>query len=324
MKKINFVLCIVLILNVTLFPKISSKVEGTIVDELSNVPISNVEVTLIQFSSKSNNKIWEHKTISDINGRFVFDSEKIDLLTSSNFINLIQCTHEEYVNLYFGILEKLTFNDRENLINSFILKEGEIKHLKIKLTKGGRVEGILKYNDGTDIKPLANHIFSLNRNVNGHAIKYAEIKTDDNGNYYKSAIPTGDEYYLSLFLNGYTMKKSSQFSMLSGGVKRVDHIIDLSNKTGIRGNITIAGNVPNNGINVTLSKIDNIDECDNCFCNFHSKLSEYYCYNLQPGEYKISVSAINELEIYKRNFTFEIKPNQTIEYNIDFLESDKN
>jgi len=313
-----------------LYSLISSRIEGIVLDADTGIPIKGAELILYQFSVKINAKIFDFKTISDGNGKFVFDSEKVEYLISPNFYYLVQCKHKNFVDLYPDVPEDIGEYLKDKVFNIFALKEGEIKFLKIKLDKGGSIEGNVKYNDGTGLKPLKNYSFELIRELNPYGIpdairgpyKYAQITTDENGNFLKSGIPPNSGYYFGYIFNGYPIKYSKNFSVIKGVKIRIDEIIDLSDKTGVRGTVTINGKVPNNGVELSMF-LENRKDSKNSFCNFSSELNHYFCLNLKPGKYNLTIIALHNLDVYKKKVIIKLKNNKIVIYNIDFTIKEK-
>ncbi len=324
MKKIRvFLLVFLIVFNYFLLSKISSRIVGIVVEEGTNNPIKNAELILYQYNSEYGNKIWDFKTKSDDKGTFEFNSEDLSLLVSARYFNIVQCTHDDFINLYPHIPYKIHQFDEGNDYSTFVLDEGEIKYLKIELKKGGGIKGNLKYKIGSEIRPISNFSFSVDQNVGEHSIEIQSLKTDENGNFKKNGIPPGNNYYLTFFLNGYTIKHSNTFSIDYGNITRVDYILNLENNNGIKGHITIKGEIPNNGIDITLIKYNTQSGSqDNCFCDFFSRLNEYFCYNLEPGQYKLLVNAnLNEV-LYSRTLKIIIESNKTVIYDINLNERD--
>ena len=331
MRKIILMILLSILIVINIFPKVSSRIEGVVTDVDTGLPIKGAELILYEYSVKLNSKIFDFKTISDRNGKFRFDSGKVEYLISPNFYYLIQCKHKSYVDLYPRVPLRIGEYLKTKVFNIFTLKEGEIKFLKINLDKGGNIAGNVKYNDGTGIKSLKNYSFELIRDLNPYGIpdavrgqyKYARITTDENGDFLKNGIPPNSGYYLQFFFNGYTAKKSNFFSITKGQKTILMEILDLSDKTGIKGVVTIDGQTPT-VISVTAfyTGVNNINK-ENVFCTYYSNLNNYFIYNLAKGNYSFNISALNDSKRYERELIIKLKKNKTLLLNIDFTEKDR-
>lgn len=145
------ILCAMLLMSGTLFSRVSSRVQGKIVDEESGEPISGALVRLFHCHSSDNflsylpsspaDDIHENGIITGADGQFKFDHQ----ISGEYFITVIKEGYAAFGPFPYKMPR--AFEDRNstkkiNQVKRFYLKEGQIKHFVIKMEK----EAILKVN----------------------------------------------------------------------------------------------------------------------------------------------------------------------------------
>ena len=203
-----------------------SGIEGKILDIDTGKPIEGGKIILNQFSKIDNGKLWSIETKSDENGRFSFFPGKPDIHISDNVINLIQCKHEEYINLYNAVPNYSISKTDMKKYRTFEIPTGKIKKLLIKLEKGGRLYGTLSYKKVNIILPL-NH-FEIQLKSSSLDRFYYLTKSDRNGKFSINGINPNPSYYIMVGVEGYFKRIDyDKFSILKGDNIEFNRILDL-------------------------------------------------------------------------------------------------
>ena len=199
------------------------------------------------------------------------------------------------------------------------LRKNPLNEIKNDMGNRSVLKGSLKYLDGINNFPIKNQYISLDSGF-GESI---DFETDTKGNFYKEGIKPGS-YNLRILINGYTLKIIPNIFLYKGETISLDRTIDLSDNTGVEGEITLNTKLPNNGFSVNIMKKSEERSGNNDFCMFRSRSdSSYYCYNLNPGKYSLEIVAVNQLDLYKKKIEITLEQFKTKHLDINLTDKDK-
>lgn len=232
----------------SLFPKISSRVQGQVIDKDTKLPIQGAKIQLIFLSISDKyqrNRELDMETITDQNGKFKFDLSYI--WRSSAYY--LQCEKKGYISLipdyYFRHYIQEKFPEMTGV---FILQEGQIKHFVIELEKGGGLKGTIYKKEASGISPYSNVSGILERKNNPnisvlrdekYSYEIATLHADENGKFEIEGVEPYDDYYILLQGDGYNIPFIEGIKIEKNVTENIEHIIDLTDQTGIEGFIKI-------------------------------------------------------------------------------------
>ena len=259
LKFISLLILFPLIIPSNLFPWISSRVEGTIVDEETGQPIVGAYVGIFHCFIQGNNLSYSlmppndksgSKYIStNDNGYFRFD----DLNEAEYFLAVFKEGYAAVGPFYYkkpDLFEENTGSAETSQIERFLLKEGQIKHFKIQMEK----EAILKVNvlrkTFEGIEPIDEFDITVQHSDFLEEFE-ANIKPGSNNNPYlkkiKRVIPGGfkkkyiptDEGFQTIYFkkgtvsieispNGYSHRTFEGIQLVKGKVELVEWIVDFT------------------------------------------------------------------------------------------------
>jgi len=315
---------------------ISSRIEGVVYDKETGKPIEGAEVILTasiipQYLLYGENLKWKAKT----NTKGFFKLKIRENLKRFKYIFSLQIKKEGYISFIPEYYKKyVKKNATKKALKSFYLKEGQIKYFKIALKKGGIIKGKIMTKDEKGEHPLrADFFLQRKNNPNPNVLqnsKYYNINyigLDDNGFFEVKGLEPSDDYYLRFLINGYPEKYINKIKVKRGEITNIKKTFDLTDQTGIEGEITIKGTIPKN-MNYTVFLTKELKREDKhikaaCFYNSkYKKRNKYFCKNMSPGIYKLIVFAyIDNLEKgYSKKIIVQIKKNITTKKNINLVE----
>jgi hypothetical protein len=143
---IIFSIFIIIIWNSNVFARISSRIEGTVTDKDTGEPIPKAWVLLYRVE-----KGIEETTQTNDKGYFKFEGPPI-FPNREYFIRCTATGYAQYIPGYY--LEYVKPEYFDEIIHPFLLEEGQIKHVQIRLEKGGSLKGILYIKDASGILPF--------------------------------------------------------------------------------------------------------------------------------------------------------------------------
>jgi hypothetical protein len=305
------VILIVLIVSTPGFSLNDSKIVGMVVDKKTGTPIQGASLTLffrIQLDSNFNRE--EIKTTqTDLNGKFSFEAPW------SGFY-FIKCQKETYVpflpQYYYKYVKDELISKKAGV---FRVGEGEIKHLRIELEKGGILKGVFKIKETGKTAPQQFSAFIYKKSpfdesfVSENDYSIASVYSDDKGYFELANLETGDDYYLRIILgDGYPYQRIRNIRVSKGNITDISTTFDFTSTAGLKGNIVIKGNPPNTGW---------LDLASNFKDQFgYTVISRYiledntgnYCFKaLQPGKYYLQVSCFDQDgEQFSREFEVQV------------------
>jgi len=307
-----------------LFPKISSRVQGKVIDKDTKQPIQGAKVQLIYLWARTFQRIMEadQETFTDKDGKFKFDV--MSFLKHSAFY--VQCEKKGYISLIPSIYLKYRKVEKfPEVAGIFTLQEGQIKHFAIELEKGGGLKGTIYKKEASGISPysfiggylkiITNPDSNLLRD-DEYGYNIADIDTDEKGKFEIEGIEPYDDYSIKLLLNGYPAEIIQHIKIEKNVTENIEYVIDLTDPTGMEGVIKIGQTIPESG-EVRMQKISgtSLDYTDIGYCRL-SKDGRYSCRGLNPGTYRVYVAAYDS-EKHEKEFTVEIVEGTTKMFNIN-------
>lgn len=332
-KLLILVVFIVVLFQANMDAKISSRVEGVVTDKDTGIPIEGAKVTLhigyMRTDYFVTNREIEWETVTNSKGYFRFNIG-IPLTRVNEFY--VQCSKKDYIPSIPELYKAYSKPEfvKENF-RVFKLNEGQIKHLKIELEKGGILKGKIFKKEPSGITPLSYAGGFLKRKSNpdekrleeaisGYKIEH--IDADEKGEFEIHSIEPYDNYYITFVLNGYPLIDVSDIKVNKYTTEMVEIILDLTDQTGIEGIITVGALPAKSGyiyiirdVPISQLKKNDISSFDIYENNINGK---YSCKGLNPGVYRMSVHVSNGNVRYDKDFIIEIEKGITKVFNIDF------
>lgn len=321
MKGIKLCVLAVFVLSLfqfNLYSLITSRVEGTVIDEDTNLPVKKARVALYS----CNRILKDHcsKTYFDIEtdskGHFCFDN----IIKGYYFL----CVYKEGYATFGPVREyeekiehgplSVGFTIKSTKVDKFYLKEGRIKHFKIMLEKEAVVEVSVtkKTNKGTENVNPNNFIVELkwvdsNRKLSAPAYVSNTIK--------RFGRLSGGDLIEIIFTNRGYPKKRYNRRLLKGETISINHLIDFTIGQVIHGFVR----KKNTGKSIKDALIiigKEYSHRDNLICIYPDKNGEYLIGGLEPGRNFLYIRSAYYGIKYKTHI--EIRPNEIRELNFEF------
>jgi hypothetical protein len=322
-----FLILISLVIPLNLFSWISSRIEGTIVDEETGAPIINALVSLYMCKSDGDREYYteeidnvpDNRVETDRNGKFVFN----DLKNGEYFLQVFKEGYAavgprvNYDWIYEGIGRlgiRLNYqymgnwsHDKPGEIKRFLLKEGQIKHLSIKLEK----EAILlvklfeKTTAGTtprDFRIEAKHSEYVDK-LYGNSID-GEFKSKYLGEGKINLRIIIEAGYHDFFVDNIELKK--------GTTTTIERTCDYTIGQGIFGVIT--NKLTGQPIVISIC-IQKSDYSSNLFCTSTDKSGKFRIGGLDPGKYFLDIDYSDLVYEYEYTEIITLSSNEIKEYN---------
>ncbi|MDQ1353671.1 MAG: CarboxypepD reg-like domain [Acidobacteriota bacterium] len=306
-----------------LYPKISSRVQGKVIDKDTKQPIQGAKVQLIYLWARTFQRVMDpdQETFTDKDGKFKFDVRSY--IKHSAFY--LQCEKTGYISLipsfYFEYRKDEKFRE---VAGVFRLQEGQIKHFAIELEKGGGLKGTIYKKEASGISPFSYLGGYLKRRTNPdsnllqddeYGYYIASINTDKNGNFEITGIEPYDDYSIKFVLTEHPFEVIQHVKIEKNIIENIEYVIDLTDQTGIEGIIKIGQDIAEKGEvwirNISKSSLDQADICNSDI----SKDGRYSCKGVNPGTYRVYVIAFNSVKSEKE-FIVEIVEGTTKVFNI--------
>jgi uncharacterized surface anchored protein len=289
-----------------LCPLITSRIEGVVKDAETGEVIGNVKVFLFIYYKGSYDRKPHYETVTDKNGRFVFDQLK-------NNRYFLMCEHEDYL---LSIPEKkLSMINLPSIIDMFDLQQGQIKHLEIQLQKGGKIKGRVLIKDENGVSGVKNVSINLeNKQVRNQRYPLNPA-ADSNGNFLIGSLIPDDNYRIEISIHEGFPDFETDLSVKKGETTYIEHIFDATDNTGVFGTVILDGK-PHDDCGVRLyslsveKTIAEIDTDDN---------GKYVMKNIPVGKYFIKFSYLDENKNFiQKEIEIEIKKGEMKQINMDF------
>ena len=324
------ILFAVIICSIRLSAFVSSNIEGVVVDKDTGKPIEGARVVLKAVDSTFYPLFsWETKT--DKKGYFKFEI-KFHLKHLKEYLQVEKKGYISYIPYVY--LRYCKRDKRGKIHKLFKIKEGEIKHIKIGLEKGGTVKGRLKIKDDKDERALSDFGFYMVRERNPapeflskekyYFIKY--IKTNKEGYFEASGIEPYDDYLFILNINGYLTKYIENINIKKNQVCEINKTLDLSDQTGVKGEVFFNNNSIRDLTVILWYLEDGVKRSSRILCIYKNhKNGKYFCKGLKAGLYKMKIIAgINDTKrtIIGKDFMIKVVKGETRKFNINLTIKD--
>ncbi len=338
LKAVLLAIMAVLLLQGELFPRVTCRLEGTVQDKDTKEPVGGAVVKLF---STTEPRVERLQVQTDRNGCFIFDDRYI--FPGEYFL---QCYSKGYVPFLPDYYRRcLSGDDFKASFKVFNIKEGEIKHIRLKLEKGGTLKGVFlkKTQEGTS--NFKNLLFDLDKRnfsrdevakvtmcktslsvlslfANRPRKKYEDgffVHITQDGEFTISGLEPGSDYYLIFRPNGYWQTELTGIVVEKGKTNTLHHTIDLTTPSGIHGTIKAEGRVPDSGT-VYLYPLDSSKYEFYKFCR--SDLDgegKYSCLGLPPGKYDLELFVdYNKGKVTKKSIVVGIEAGKTKTLDFNF------
>jgi hypothetical protein len=293
MKGIKFLILVIFVLSLfqfNLYSLITSRVEGTVIDKDTGQPIKGAYVALYGCDeegvcSKSGN------VKTDNNGFFKFD----DLKRRNYFLVIVK---EGYA--FFGplgkVLNTLSFIIKANIfgefrygpplfyygidseeVDTFYIKEGQIKHFKIKLKKEAKLIVNVKRKKPQGIEPVPRVSIGIK-----HSEYIDELDVTAKKGHFESHYFDKGTAEIEILVSGYP-DKTYKVQLENGKTTNIDYIVDFTKGQVVYGVIRDkddGGPVPNVYIYLTGTQGAITDTDDN---------GEFWIGGLKSGTYILEI-----------------------------------
>jgi hypothetical protein len=328
-KITSFLILISLVIPLNLLSWISSRIEGTIVDEETGAPIISALVSLYTCKSDGDREYYteeidnvpDNRVETDRDGKFAFN----DLKKGEYFLQVFKEGYAavgprvNYDWIYEGIGRlgiRLNYqnqymgnwsHDKPGEIKRFLLKEGQIKHLSIKLEKEAvlLVKLFEKTTAGTtprDFRIEAKHSEYVDK-IYGRSVG-GEFKSKYLGEGKIDLIIITGASYRDFHVDNIDLKK--------GTTTTIERTCDYTSGQGIFGLIT--NKLTGQPIDISIC-IQKSDYSSNLFCTSTDKNGKFRVGGLEPGKYIFIIDYWDLTHKYKYKEIITLNPNEIKEYN---------
>jgi hypothetical protein len=326
MNKIKPFVFVVLFLGIfqfNLFSLLTSRVEGTVVDKDTGAPIEGVTITLhTRTPGGSYVRLGQRDTLTDKRGYFKF---KINpKLTVFYFI---ECSKRGYVS--FPPIYYLEYGKDEyyaDLLQMFQVQEGEIKHLRVELEKGGTLKGTFYKKDLSGISPFSHasgllireSVPDMERLRDERSFIIFHIEADENGKFMIEGIEPFDQYSIRIFPRVYVSQEIENIVVRKNQVEEIEYTFDMTDQTGIEGSVKVNGQPPQLGhiyiLNLTQESLKTFGGATTRIEN-----DGHFVYKgMPPGKYRLTASGFDkDRNRFSGEYFVEISANQTKVININ-------
>jgi hypothetical protein len=322
--KMRFIKLLILIIFITglfqmnISAKISSRIEGIVSDKDTGQPIEGVSV-ILYCSDNGLNHFFDWETKTDESGYFRFEIEDI----AGTFY--VQCNKAGYVPFLPDYYRKNIKPEYiEEVFRLFNLKEGQIKHLKIELERGGTLTGKFYVKDSSGTYVLTNSGVFLNRlrdvdDTHLRDTKIFEILYNDvhnNGEMIINGLEPSDNYYMKIISDGYYSQTIEDISIVKNEANNISFTLDCIGKASVKGFLTINGEMVYSGsVNIANPEKDKFGRYN--FCAYPLKNEKFFTLNaIPPGKYRLSGGGVIKGNIMKdKELYIELKAGETKTYN---------
>ena len=296
--KRNFCVMIILItmslFSNPLFSLNKSKVIGVVIDKDTGKSIAGASITLFRFFSSAD-RIMEDEmaeTSTDAGGSFSFDVENPGQY-------FVRCEKKDYIPfpsaLFYNYLQRDLV---QGYAKVFDREEGQNKHMRIELEKGGSIDVSLSKKINSEISPISSWItVYLNKSPCKHFMsreKYVigTFILESGGLRFSGLIPS--EHYCMRFRagNGYPDNLFKNITVKKNQTTMFHKVMELADHTGFEGTISINGKTPASGY-VSAGSNFLLPDGSSVLCMYTLPENDghYFCKSLTPGKYNVRVWA---------------------------------
>lgn len=281
LRLLVFIILLPVIIQLNLFSLISSRVEGTIVDEESKKPIVNAEVIMFYASNEDTSRLYANMHTDEL-GYF-----KLDDVTVGEYFFLI------YKEGYAAVGPIVDWDKQQDVFPHgnvrtppkeyrFYLDEGEIRHFVIKMEE----EAILEVNATKKVLFGSSSIFIYSNEI---VFKHPSYDDEINSVFtesYRSKYLKEGPIEVTIYSDGYP-ERIYPVLLEKGTTKTIEHILDFTKGQVCYGIVKdkIDG-MPLTGVKVGLQKVD---EKSFWIQSITNEYGRYWIGGLKPGTYTLEV-----------------------------------
>lgn len=314
------------------FTEVTSRIQGTVKDFNTGEPIGGATLILLYSSNYSTSFYKRYEWFTDDKGYFRFSLLKkgfyylcIYKNGYADFGPFFEYQFKEAANSSYDT-STFTVERSSNENEKIVLKEGEIKHVEIKLKKEAIIE--IKFNRKTmnGIEPVTSEIFpgvvdpqiltNFSADISFVDYKNKTIWSDaakkDVGIMVFKRLPPGYKVRVYVYADGYP-DEFYNVTLEEGKKHVIDHLLDFTTGQVVYGIITDKNTgKPLNGVRVSIYNID-VEEQSVAYTT--DATGKYWLGGFIPGKYMMNVYPQTGNKV---SLQFEIKENQKIEINRQF------
>ncbi len=325
MKGIKLFILVVFVLSLfqfNLYSLITSRVEGTVVDKDTGQPIKGACVYLFECDFYNNTVDYSAFDIveTDTKGYFKIDDVKKGIY----FLSIFKEGYSTFGPIYAYNKETLQIigeggNSTDTFkIERISVKEGEIKHFKIKLEKEAKLiikvlgkipRGMERYNELVRFKIKHPGFIDV---IKEHYIDGGEFETY----LFKKGVVD-----IEIKPEGYKTKTYKDVLLESGETKTIEYVADFTTGQVLHGVIKYADTKePLYMADVTFVKIDEPGKDFEVMNLWTDKNGEFWIGGFEPGTFELSVygSGVNTRKKFNFDIYIKIKPNEKKEIYKEF------
>ncbi len=286
-------------LSPSVFAKISSRIEGTVTDKDTGNPIPKAWVLLYRVD-----KGIVKSTQTNSKGYFRYETPPV-FPGKRYYIRCTALGYAQYIPEYYFHAVKPEYFDE--IFQPFLLEEGQIKHIRINLEKGGSLKGVLFVKDALGISPFKgvtiflrkkkkpNEYFLMDTN-DKERFRLGYTKTDELGGFiFHELEPSDDsiqdEYIIELNKFGYSLSEIKGIKIRKGIENELEYTADLTNPTGLKGNVKINGKIPIRGDALLYAQFPNEEGVYKAIPGDIDENGNYVFCGIPPGVYKLEILA---------------------------------
>lgn len=307
----------------SLLSKIDSRVEGMVVDRDTGLPIEGAKITLhTRTPGGGYVRLGQRDTLTDKKGFF-----KFEINPKLTVFYFVECSKNGYIS--FPPNYYLEYGKNEyyaELLQMFQVQEGQIKHLRIGMEKGGTLKGTFYKKDLSGISPFSFASGLLTRESvpgkerfrdDGYFI-IAHVEADAHGKFIIEGIEPFDQYSITIFPGVYIPQEIENVVVRKNQIEEIEYTFDMTDQTGIEGTVTISEQPPQLGhiyiLNLTQESIET-------FGGATTRINDdgHFSYKgMPPGKYQLTASGFDkDNNKFLKEYIVEISANQTKTINMN-------
>jgi 5-hydroxyisourate hydrolase-like protein (transthyretin family) len=266
---------------------IRSRIQGKFLDKETGEPLEGVVVTL--FAKDSLGVFFaNYKTKTDKNGRFILDQvvygEHIIMGEKTGYVTYQP--RYKITQIYGG----------RKLVEVLHIEEGEIRHLDIKMERGGQLLAKIFKKDENGISPYTDFSAQIGFKA-GDTIDdiFTLDGISEGGEYFTDGLEASDRYTLRINAVEYAgyPEFETNFEIKKGETTIIEHTFDFTDNTGVTGVIYL-DNEPVEIAVLTLQDINN-----HVVAEASTQMEYKYSFkNIPPGTYTLRVYFSKEKKEY--------------------------
>lgn len=316
-RKILFFILIVGVIHGTLSPKIPGRVSGIVREYSTGQALKDVNVTLVTPHKGFHEPLETALTKTNEFGYFEFN----DVYKGKYFVKCEKPGHMTVNPIYLAQEQ-----NPEDYLPFFLIDEGQIAHLEIKMKRGGSLKVTIQKKDANGIFGISEAqcwVSKQSKSIDPETgdpflISVASPFTDKNGVAFFNGLEPEEEYSVTIYEPGLPYRKKKTIIRVNETIE-LNFLFDLTDKTGIRGEISYNENKTPEFTSVGLRLV--LDGKYNYVTDLDvTGESDFLITNLTPGTYllRIANSYEGDDKIERKRILLDIKKDETTFVKISF------